>query len=255
MTKAILVVSFGTTYPETRKKTIEACQQAIQEYYPEYPLYRAFTSEVVIKRIKAQEGLTVFTVKQALEQMKSEGVREVYIQPLHIILGGEYDKVLAQLQGFRSDFDVLKLARPLLYCEEDYHRVKEILLEHYGRFGAGSACVLMGHGSQHHSFAAYAALGYMLQGTSVHIGCVESYPPVELIENRLKNQGITAVHLAPFMLVAGDHAINDMVSDSETSWKTYFRQKGYQVISHLHGLGEFREIQDLYLEHLKRIIE
>lgn len=255
MTKAILVVSFGTTFPDTRVKTIEACEKAIQYRYPEYAVYRAFTSNVVIRRIKAKEGIDIPTVAQALQQMKDVGVREVYVQPLHVILGGEYDKIIHQVKAFQDDFEVLKVAQPLLASSEDYQAVSEILLDKYGHFGEDAACVLMGHGSQHYAFVAYSAMDHMLMNTPVYIGCVESYPPVESIEKRLRARGIKHVHLAPFMLVAGDHATNDMVSDDDDSWNTFFRQNGYEVTPHLVGLGEYPEIQDLYLTHLAAIMD
>lgn len=255
MTKAILVVSFGTTFKETREKTIEACEKAIQERFPDYNVYRAFTSNVVIRRIQKQEGIKVPTVKEALEEMKDEGIREVYIQPLHVILGGEYEKILKQVADFQTSFECLKVGKPLLNSEEDYLRVKDILVEIYGHYGSDAETVLMGHGSQHYAFTAYAALDHMLAASPVSIGCVESYPPVEMIEERLKEKGVKEVHLAPFMLVAGDHATNDMTSDEEDSWYTYFKSRGYEVHTHLVGLGEYPAIQELYLEHLEQIID
>ncbi|HEM6393175.1 sirohydrochlorin cobaltochelatase [Streptococcus suis] len=255
MTKAILLVSFGTTHPETRQKTIGACEQAIKEAFPQYAVYQAYTSTVVLRRIKENEGLEIPTVRQALEQMKDEGIREVYIQPLHIIAGGEFGKILNQSKEFQSYFDVIKVGQPLLHSERDYQQVKDILMEHYGQFGEKTATVLMGHGSQHNAFVAYAALDHMLVGSPVYLGCVESYPPVEQIEETLQSQGIEEVHLAPFMLVAGEHATNDMMSDDEDSWKTYFSQRGYKVTPHLIGLGEYAAIQDMYIQHLQEIID
>ena len=120
MSKAIVVVSFGTTYPETRRKTIEACEQAIQEHFPDYPVHRAFTSNVVRRRIKKQEGLDIPTVKEVLEQLLEAGTEEVYIQPLHVILGSEYEKILAQAKEFESAFKKLVVAKPLLNSQEDY---------------------------------------------------------------------------------------------------------------------------------------
>ena len=199
MSKAIVVVSFGTTYPETRRKTIEACEQAIQEHFPDYPVHRAFTSNVVRRRIKKQEGLDIPTVKEVLEQLLGAGTQEVYIQPLHVILGSEYEKILAQAKEFESAFKKLVVAKPLLNSQEDYEAVKDILLERYGHKGHDAATVLMGHGSQHYAFTAYAALDHMMKGNSVYIGCVESYPPVELIEQELKKEGVREVHLAPFI--------------------------------------------------------
>lgn len=255
MTKAILLVSFGTTHPETRQKTIGACEQAIKEAFPQYAVYQAFTSTVVLKRIKENEGLDIPTVKQALEQMKDEGIREVYIQPLHIIAGSEFEKILNQSKEFQSYFDIIKVGQPLLHSEDDYQQVKQVLIDQYGHFGEQAATVLMGHGSQHNAFVAYAALDHMLEGSQVYLGCVESYPPVEQIEEKLKSKGIKEVHLAPFMLVAGEHATNDMVSDDEDSWNTYFSQRDYEVIPHLIGLGEYAAIQDIYIQHLSKIIE
>ena len=127
MSKAIVVVSFGTTYPETRRKTIEACEQAIQERFPDYPVHRAFTSNVVRRRIKKQEGLDIPTVKEVLEQLLEAGTEEVYIQPLHVILGSEYEKILTQAKEFESAFKKLVVAKPLLNSQEDYEAVKDIL--------------------------------------------------------------------------------------------------------------------------------
>lgn len=251
MTKAILVVSFGTTYPETRARTIEACEKVFQQHFSDFEVYRAFTSNFVIRKVKEKEDLDVWTVSQALENLKNLGVHEVYIQPLHVILGGEFQKIIKQAQDFSSHFDRLKIAKPLLHSESDYEKVRDFLVKEYGSFGEGEVGVLMGHGSQHHAFTAYAAMDHMLEGSSVYLGCVESYPPVNLIEEKLRKLSIKKVHLAPFMLVAGDHATNDLSSEEEDSWYQYFTTKGYQVDTHLVGLGEFKDIQDIYIQHLE----
>lgn len=255
MKQAILVVSFGTTYPDTRRKTIEACEAAIQARFPDFKVCRAFTSGVVMRRIKQNEGLTIPTVAEALEELKAAGFNKVYIQPLHIILGGEYEKILAQVATFQAEFELLKVGKPLLYHQKDYEQIKAILLEIYGQLAPEEATVLMGHGSQHYAFTAYAALDHMLTGTGVHLACVESYPEIDLIEAKLKALNIRRVHLAPFMLVAGDHALNDLLSDDEESWHSYFKAKGYQVVCHAKGLGEYPAIQALYLEHLEDLMD
>lgn len=255
MKQAILVVSFGTTYPETRCKTIEACERAIQERFPEFEVYRAFTSNVVIRRIAKKEGLRIPTVSEALLELKKAGFARVYLQPLHIIMGGEYDKILAQVEAFQADFECLEVGKPLLFSQADYQQVKSILLELYGQFGDNQATVLMGHGSHHHSFTAYATLDHMLSGTGVHLACVESYPELDLVEEKLKALKIKQVHLAPFMLVAGDHALNDLLSDDEDSWYGYFKGKGYEVVRHDKGLGEYPAIQQLYLQHLEKLVK
>lgn len=254
MTKGILVVSFGTSYPETRRKTIEACEQAIQTRFPEHVVYRAFTSNMVIRSVLKKEGIQIPTVAQALEQMKLDGIKEVCIQPLHVILGGEYQKVLAQAKDYQHVFERLVIGTPLLHTYEDYQAVKEFLVATYGDKDDKTATILMGHGSEHYAFTAYAALDHMLMGTNVHIAAVESYPSLECIEERLAKQGITHIQLAPFMLVAGDHATHDMASDDEDSWYTYLTQKGYHVSAHLIGLGEYPAIQEMYMMHLTHAI-
>lgn len=255
MTKAILVVSFGTTYPETRKRTIEACEKVFQERFPDFEVYRAFTSNYVIRKVKEKEGLDVWTVSQALENLKNLGVHEVYIQPLHVILGSEYQKIVHQAQAFSSSFERLKISKPLLHSESDYQAVCSFLVKEYGSFGKGQVSILMGHGSQHYAFTTYAAMDHMLNNSSVYIGCVESYPSVDLIEERLKSHSVEKIHLAPFMLVAGDHAIHDLSSKEKNSWYRYFKDKGYQVETHLVGLGEFEAIQSIYVQHLEKVMK
>lgn len=255
MTKAILVVSFGTTYPETRQKTIEACEKAIQRQFKDYNVCRAFTSTVVINRIQKQEGLLIPTVSQALNNLLNEGIKEVYIQPLHIIVGSEYEKIVKQAHDFKTSGMTIHIGQPLLSNMSDYEAVKEILLTLYDKNDKHTATVLMGHGSQHYAFTAYAALDHMLSDSSVFIGCVESYPDIELIEKQLAKRKIKTIHLAPFMLVAGDHATNDMTSDEPDSWYHFLRTRGYDVKTHLVGLGEYKDIQAIYLKHVAAMME
>lgn len=254
MTKAILVVSFGTSYKETREKTINACQTAIAKQFPDYKIYSAYTSNMVIKAIKKKENIDIDTVAKAMERMKQDGIKSVFIQPLHIILGMEYEKIINQSLTYQFDFDTIEIGKPLLNSMEDYIAVKEILLNKYNQFGENAATVLMGHGTQHYAFTTYAALDHMLADSNVFIGAVESYPDVELIAQKIPSH-VTDIHLAPFMLVAGDHATNDMASDEDDSWYSFFKEKGYNVHTHLIGLGEYTEIQQLYIEHLKAVLK
>lgn len=249
MKKAILVVSFGTTYVETRKKTIEACEERIRQCYPEYDVFRAFTSNMVISRIRKQEGVAVPTTDQALSQLKDAGYQEVIIQPLHIIPGSEYHKVLKQASAHQVDFDVLAISRPLL---TEYHDYLEVIsaLEERLPLPEKEAIVLMAHGSEHPSFAAYACLDHMLERRPIHVCCVESYPHLAGTIEALKAEKVEKVHLYPFMLVAGDHATNDMASDEDDSWKSQLLTAGFAVETHLVGLGESPEIQTIYLNHL-----
>ncbi|CAM3265579.1 sirohydrochlorin cobaltochelatase [Vagococcus fessus] len=254
MKKAILVVSFGTTYPETRKKTIEACEKRIVDAYPDYDVYRAFTSNMVIGRIKKQEGMSINTTSQALKMLKEQEYQEVIVQPLHVITGSEYHKVLKQAEPFRGEFTKFKISRPLLTYHRDYEKVIESLDDLISPLSAKEAIVLMAHGSEHASFATYACLDHMLGDKPVEICCVESYPHLDDTITSLKAAGKTTLHLYPFMLVAGDHATNDMASDDDDSWKSQLIRAGFNVETHLVGLGENKKIQAIYLSHLSELM-
>lgn len=251
MSKAILVVSFGTSFKETREKTIGACERVISEKFSDYSVYGAYTSNMVIRSVKRKENIDIDTVTQALEKMKNDGIKEVYIQPLHVILGSEYEKILHQALAYQFDFDTISIGKPLLHSMEDYEQVTQFLVDKYNNFGENHATVLMGHGSQHYAFTTYAAVDHMLLDTNVFVGAVESYPAVEEIAKRIP-KNITDIHLAPFMLVAGDHATNDMASDEEDSWYTFFKNKGYNVHTHLVGMGEYEEVRQMYVAHLEK---
>ena len=255
MKKAIVVVSFGTTYPETRKKTIEACETRITEAYPDYDVYRAFTSNMVIGRIKKQEGISINTTAQSLKMLKEQEYEEVIVQPLHVIPGSEYHKILKQSEPFRSEFSKFKISRPLLTFQRDYEKVIESLDGLIEPLTDKEAIVLMAHGSEHASFATYACLDHMLSEKPIEVCCVESYPHLDDTIESLKAAGKTDLHLYPFMLVAGDHATNDMASNDEDSWKSQLIRAGFNVETHLVGLGENARIQDLYLSHLSELME
>lgn len=252
--KAIIVVSFGTSYADTRKVTIEACEEEITNAFPEYEVRRAFTSQVIIDKLKARDGILVDNPTEALAKLKNEGFSEVYMQPLHIINGAEYDDIVSEADEFKEDFDKLVLGRPLLTSVDDYKKVVQALAEVMPERSEKEAVVFMGHGTHHDANAAYACLDYIFEDegqNNVFVGVVEGFPVIETVMKRLEKKGIEKVTLMPLMLVAGDHAQNDMAGDEEDSWKIILKGKGYEVETILRGLGEFPKIQDIYREHLK----
>jgi sirohydrochlorin cobaltochelatase len=246
MKPALIVVSFGTSYPETRKKTIGAVEEKLAEKYPDLDVFRAFTSNKVIKKIKEQENVTVLTVDQQMKKLITEGYKEIYVQPLHIIPGIEYSKALLEL---------VKVGKPLLSSIEDYQKVVAWLETMAAYLDENEAVVLMGHGSQHSAFTVYACLDHMLLEKPIFICAVESYPEISLLIERLKNSRYKKIKLYPLMLVAGDHATNDMASDEEDSWKSQLEQAGFTVEAHLRGMGEFQEIQQQFCEHAAAMME
>lgn len=252
--KAILVVSFGTTYVETRKKNIEHIEKAIGKAFPEYDVFRAFTSEIVMRRIRKNEGIEIFNVKDQLSNLLEKGYREILIQTLHIIPGLEYEKILKAVDMYKDKFEVIKVGKPLLYTYEDYVKVCEILKEEIGsELAEDEALIFMGHGSDYPIFTAYPTLDYMLEGSPIFVGAVESYPYLEDILPKVKAAGYKKAYLHALMLVAGDHAQNDMASDEEDSWKTILEKEGFSTRVCLKGLGEYTGIVDMFIEHLQEV--
>ena len=251
MKKAVLVVSFGTSYDETRKKTIEVCEKKISVELSDYDFHRAYTSNMIIRKIKKRDGIEINNPLQALEKLYEEGYEEVIVQTLHIICGEEFNKLKAQIESYKPKFKKLVLGRPLLTYIDDYKEVVEALEVQIPKMENDEAVVFMGHGTFHESHAAYPAIEYMLRdhGINGYVGTVEGYPEIENVIKRLKENKVKIVNLMPLMLVAGDHAINDMAGDEEDSWKSILEEQGFEVKVHLQGLGENYKIQDKFVKH------
>ena len=257
MKKALLVVSFGTSYHDTREKNIAACERDLAASCPDRTLFRAFTSGMIIRKLQQRDGIHIDTPLQALQKLAEQGYQDVAIQSLHIINGDEYEKIVREVQSMRPRFQRLTLGAPLLSGHGDYVQLMQALRQQMPPLAATERVVFMGHGASHHAFAAYACLDHMMavQGFPARVGAVESYPEVDIVINELSRQGVTGVHLMPLMLVAGDHAINDMASDEEDSWKTLLHQAGIDAQPWLQGLGENPLIQQMFVDHLQAVIE
>lgn len=257
MKKAVLVVSFGTSYEETRKKTIEACENKIKESLKEYDFYRAYTSNMIIRKIKNRDNVIIENPIEALERLSEEGYEEVIVQTLHIICGEEFNKLKEQVDNYKSKFRKIILGRPLLTYIEDYKEAVKAIEYQIPKMKDDEAVVFMGHGTFHESHSAYPTLEYVLRDNNInaYVGTVEGYPEIEHVIRRLKEDNIKTVNLMPFMLVAGDHAINDMAGDDDDSWKTILEQHDFNIKIHLKGLGENPNIQDKFVNHAIDCIE
>ena len=251
MKKAILVVSFGTSYHETRKKTIEACENKIKESFKDYDFYRAFTSGMIINKLKKRDNMFIDNPSEALEKLYNAGYKEVVVQSLHIICGDEYNKLKDMVAQYEDKFDKISIGRPLLTYIDDYRETVEAVKKDLDKMDIDEAVVFMGHGTEHESHSSYPAIEYMFRdyGINAFVGTVEGYPELEQVIKKLKNRNIKTVDLLPFMLVAGDHAINDMASDEEDSWKTILEKEGFNVKVHVKGLGENPYIQEKFKNH------
>lgn len=256
MKKAMLVVSFGTSYHETRRKNIDAIEETLKIRFPEYEHRRAFTSGMIMKKLRERDDLHILNTAQALEQLKAEGFNEIVVVPTHIINGYEFEKVLWSAQEKSGHFKKIQISRPLLSTTSDFQDVMECLDETYD-FHDGKATVFMGHGSEHHANTAYPAFNYMFQDTgrdNAFVATVEGYPAFDKVFDLLTEKRIKEVKLVPLMLVAGDHIQEDMLGEDEASWKSLLEAQGYQVEGIVAGLGELPRIRDLYCKHVEEAI-
>ncbi|GAA0180375.1 hypothetical protein SH2C18_30810 [Clostridium sediminicola] len=258
--KAILVVSFGTSYADTRELSIEATENRFKEEFPDYDIVRAFTAQIIIDVLKDRDNIEVFNVDEALNDLKDKKYSSVIIQPLHVMNGAEYDELVEGTKKFVEEkaFDELKISKPLLTSVEDYKETVASLESQLPELQDNEAVVFMGHGTHHFANSTYAAMEYTLQDLghkNVFVGTVEGYPGLDEVLSRLKENNIEKVTLMPFMLVAGDHANNDMGGDEDDSWKTVLKKAGYEVDVYMHGLGEVKGVQDIYLKHAHETIE
>ena len=256
--KGILVVSFGTSYPDALTKNIRAIETAVGDAFPRLPVRRAFTSGMIIKKLKDRDGVHICTVREALESFLAEGFTDLIVQPTHIINGTENDRMLADLAAFEDRFHSIRVGNPLLTDQSDYRALIDAVVKEFSGLGTDEFLVFMGHSTEHHANAVYPALDYMLKAAgfeNIYIGTVEGYPDLSLVKDLVRKKAPKKILLAPLMIVAGDHARNDMAGDGEDSWKNEFLREGYEVSCLLKGLGEYEEVQKLFAEHAKTAAE
>ena len=259
MSKAILVVSFGTSYHDTRERTIDAIEEAIAYAYPDYTVYRAWTSGIIRAKILKRDGIRINGVKGALERMLLDGISDVIIQPTHVINGIENDMMKRDACEYAGSFNSLLFGSPLLTAEDDNEKITRIIADNFSYLDKeDEALVLMGHGTDHYSNSVYGALNFRFRDTdhpNIFLGTVESYPSVDSLIKAVKESGASKVVLAPFMVVAGDHAENDLAGSSPDSWKSRFKAAGFEVSCILKGLGEYPEVRELFVSHVSAAIE
>lgn len=256
--KGLLAVSFGTSVNETREKTIDAIEAHLREAFPNYVLYRAWTSGMIIRKLKKRDGVHIDTVKEAMERMAADGVTEVVVQPTHVINGIENEGMIADVLSYQENFGRIVFGTPLLTSDEDSSAVIEAVMAEFRDLPDEEALVFMGHGTTHYANAIYAALDYKFKDMgykNVFLGTVEAYPSLETLIKLVRSHGTNRVTLAPFMVVAGDHAMNDMSSEDKESWRSQFEAAGFEVKCVLKGLGEYEGIRKLYAKHVRDVIK
>lgn len=256
--RAILVVSFGTSYEETRKVTIDAIEQEIGDAHPDYKIYRAWTSKMILKKLKKRDNIHYDTVTEAFQRMREDGITDVVVQPTHVINGIENDLMTQEALAFRNDFHSILFGDPLLTTMEDNDYMIEAIREEFPDLADDEVLVLMGHGTTHYSNAIYAALDYTFKDRgypNIFLGTVEAYPSMESLLHMIREFQPRRVVLAPFMIVAGDHAQNDMAGDDPESWRCQLEAAGFPVTCVLKGLGEYKSVRKLFLQHVDAAIK
>ncbi len=256
---AILVVSFGTSYNDNRDLTIGAIENAIAQACPQYEVRRAFTSQIIIDKLKSRDGLVIDNVEEALDRAAADGIRELIVQPTHLMDGYEYTDLAQALTDRLDQFDRILLGAPLLSGEADFEALIGAITAHTQAYDDGrTAICFMGHGTEADSNGVYALLQQKLTEEgyeNYYVGIVEAEPALEDVVAALAAKGsYEKVVLEPLMVVAGDHANNDMAGEEEDSWKTVLEAQGYEVTCLLEGLGQLEAVQDLYVEHVQAAI-
>ena len=276
----ILVVSFGTSFNDSRVADIKGIEDAIQEANPGWSVRRAFTAQIIINHVQARDGEKIDNMDQALERAVANGVKNLVVQPTHLMHGAEYDELVEAVNNYSDKFESVKIAEPLLgevgddasVVNEDKKAVAELITAEAVKTAGfdsldaakedGTAFVFMGHGTSHTAKVSYSQMQAQMNDLgydNVFIGTVEGEPEETSCENvieAVKNAGFKKVVLRPLMVVAGDHANNDMAGDDEDSWQSQFIASGNfdGVESQIAGLGEIEGIQQLYVAHTAAVL-
>ena len=277
----LLVVSFGTSFNDSRAADIKGIEDALQEAYPDWSVRRAFTAQIIINHVQARDGEKIDNMQQAMDRAVANGVKNLIVQPTHLMHGAEYDEMMEMVESYRDKFESVAVAEPLLgevgadatVINSDKEAVAKAITAAavkdagYDSLDAaaadGVAFVFMGHGTSHTAKVSYSQMQSTMQTLSydnVFIGTVEGEPEETACENvieAVKAAGYTKVVLRPLMVVAGDHANNDMAGEDEDSWLSQFKASDAfeSVDTQIAGLGEIADIQQLYIAHAKAAID
>lgn len=258
--KEILVVSFGTSFNDSRHNTIGAIEGALEEAFPEWSVRRAFTSQIIIDHVKDRDGEVIDNVGEALDRAVDNGVKTLVVQPTHLMNGYEYTDLLDELGEYRDKIDNIVVGAPLLSTDEDFEAVAKAITKEMESYDDGETAIcFMGHGTEADSNSVYSKMQDTLRDLgyeNFYIGTVEAEPSFQdVIDEVVAAGNYKKAVLHPLMVVAGDHANNDMAGDEDDSWKSMFEAEGFEVECILEGLGQNEDIQALYVEHTKNAIE
>lgn len=253
--KELLAASFGTSYQDTRCRTIGAIEEELERAFPEYSVRRGFTSRMIINRVKTRDQIVIDSLEEALRRAADNGVKRLIVQPTHMMDGFEYTALADKVAEYSRFFEAAAVGKPLLSSEGDFQAVVQALIEETEEYDDGeTAFCFMGHGTEAQANQVYRKLQEMFLAAgheNYFIGTVEAEPALEEVLAQVKKGSYKRAVLQPLMIVAGDHANNDMAGDEEGSWKRAFEEAGYEVSCILRGLGELEKIRRIFVRHAK----
>ena len=251
--KELLVVSFGTSFNDSRRLTIGAIEKWLQTGFPDWSVRRAFTSQIIIDHVKNRDGEVIDNVGEALDRAVANGVKILVVQPTHLMDGFEYTDLKNELAEYADAFDQIVLSKPLLVSDDDFTDVADAIVDATAGYDDGKTAIcFMGHGTEAESNGVYAKMQTVLTEMGMdnyYVGTVEAEPSVDDVLAQVQSGDYSRVVLRPLMIVAGDHANNDMAGDEDDSWKSIFEGAGYEVECVVEGLGQLEAIQELILAH------
>ena len=255
----LMVVSFGTSYNDSRRLTIGAIEGALETAFSDWSVRRGFTSQIIIDHVKSRDGVSIDNVGEALKRAADNGVKNLVIQPTHLMDGLEYNDLVEEAATYSDAFEKMAIGKPLLTSDADFDTVAKAITKATAEYDDGETAIcFMGHGTEAESNQVYTKIQQVLTDggyENYYIGTVEATPTLDDVLAQVKAGDYKRVVLEPLMIVAGDHANNDMAGDEEGSWKTTFENAGYQVECLLRGLGEMEEIQQLFVEHAQEAVD
>ena len=277
----LLVVSFGTSFNDSRAQDIKGIEDKLQEAYPDWSVRRAFTAQIIINHVEARDNEVIDNMQQALDRAVANGVKNLVVQPTHLMHGAEYDEMTEAIDGYKDKFESVAIAEPMLgevgddatVINDDKKAVAQAITDEACKIAGydsmeaaaedGTAFVFMGHGTSHTANVTYDQMQSQMDDlglTNAFIGTVEGKPEdteCQAVIAKVKDAGFKKVVLRPLMVVAGDHANNDMAGDDEDSWKSQFEASGAfdSIDCQIEGLGRIEAVEDLYVEHTKAAID
>lgn len=255
----LLVVSFGTSYNDSRRLTIGAIEGAIADACPDYSVRRGFTSQIIIDHVKRRDNVSIDNVTEALDRAVANGVKTLVVQPTHLMNGLEYNDLVDEIAQYSDAFEQVSIGEPLLSSDEDFQAVAQAIVDATKEYDDGKTAIcFMGHGTEAESNQIYAKMQSVLTDmgcTNYFVGTVEATPSLDDVLKLVQEGDYERVVLEPLMVVAGDHANNDMAGDDADSWKSTFEAAGYEVVPVVRGLGELEAIQKIYVQHAQAAID